>query len=1136
MPTSEQLRDKLIEKLKELFQLDQPDLDFGFYRLMHVKSKEVTEFLETTLPKTIKEAFGGVSDARRAELQAAYDNAVATAKTYGIQDPEKTEPVMKAKEALDAVSGNQNDEKDIYDHLYRFFERYYDKGDFISNRILTRETAGKSLQYAIPYSGEEVKLHWANADQYYIKTSESFNEFSFDLTQAPELARIDQNERILKGIPNEPINVTFKLVDAAEGEHGNVKASDDKKRSFFLTGENPVVFTDSGLEVHFVYRLIEKSDAIDGTLEAELKERFGVKNKGDMKTLSMAAVILNAVDAKIKSALAAKEDTHRLEALSVLLNWPAPTDNIPQRPLIVKYLNKYTAKNTSDYFIHKNLDAFLRRELDFYIKNEIMQLDNIEAADAPHVESYLGKIKVFRKIAGQVIAFLAQLENFQKKMWLKKKFVIQADYCITLDRVPAEFYPEIFANEKQKDEWRSLGFPDELLIPPVKGATQDGELIPGNESWTPSAYLMVDTQFFPKVFKERLLEAIPDLDAQCNGLLVHSENFQALRLLQERYREQVKCIYIDPPYNTGEDGFLYKDSFPHSSWITMLTDRLSCAVRFLNKQGLFACHMDEHEQWTLEKIVQNVFGTSADMGKLIWDKRNPKGEVAGIASQHEYIHFATSNPSFLKLEDAFVRNKPNAPAILAKAEKLIKKAHGITAQVRSEFEAWVTDKNNGFSNGEKAYCLIDDNGDVYRLVSMAAPDKPETRSHRPLLHPETHRPCPVPQKGWRYPDSTMDAYLATGQIVFGADDTTQPQRKYLLKDNLTENVPSLYYMGGSDDQLLKKLNLTFDNPKPVEVGCYFLKAMTRGYSNAIVFDFFAGSGTAAHSTISLNREDNGSRKIVMVEMGDHFDTVLKPRIEKIVFSKSWKDGKPETEKNVYNGISQCFKYIRLESYEDTLNNIDFQDGKAFEGLSDYRLKYMLDVESRGSQSLLNLEAFSNPFEYTLKVKKACSDESVLCTVDLAETFNYLIGLRVNIAQATQAYDAEFERLPDPDLPEDQHTRLTIKGRLHHSSTGKWKFRCIKGTIPKNRFKPNDGAKERVLIIWRNLTGNLEEDNAVLDEYCQHERISTLDNEADIIYVNGSNNLPNLKRPKDTWKVRLVEEDFLARMWEEDDNA
>ena len=1133
MPTSEQLRDKLIEKLKELFQLDQPDLDFGFYRLMHVKSKEVTEFLETTLPTTIKDAFGGVSDARRAELQAAYDTAVATAKSFGVPDPEKTEPVMKAKEALDAVSGNQNDEKDIYDHLYRFFERYYDKGDFISNRILTRETAGKSLQYAIPYSGEEVKLHWANADQYYIKTSESFNEFSFDLTQAPELAKIDKNERILKGIPNEPINVTLKLVDAAEGEHGNVKASDDKKRSFFLTGENPVAFTDSSLEVHFEYRLETESDAIDARQEAELKERFGVKNKGDMKTLAMAEVILKAVDAKIKSALAAKEDTHRLEALSVLLNWPAPTDNIPQRPLIVKYLNKYTAKNTSDYFIHKNLNAFLRRELDFYIKNEIMQLDNIEAADAPHVESYLGKIKVFRKIAGQVIAFLAQLENFQKKMWLKKKFVIQADYCVTLDRVPAEFYPEIFANEKQKDEWHSLGFPDELLIPPVKGATQDGELISDNENWTPSAYLMVDTQFFPQDFKERLMEAIPDLDAQCNGLLVHSENFQALRLLQERYREQIKCIYIDPPYNTGNDDFIYKDQYQHSSWLTMMYERIHILRSFLSNNGLFLSSIADQEIEKLRFISDMVFNRSNMLANFIWNNEGNIDNQSKVKCNHEYIL------GYCKSE----KDYPHAQVIAPDIEE-----------------------------NSKLY-----NETIENSITKNGPANPPSEVELPAGFPATIESGTIPARESEWPHLRNDIIIQNSKLVSAVKAYSGWSSRQLLDEFISNGCKTIVDSKGLDTWfkvtntgaiyiyksrknsshvlsvirnvgtvkktgiMLENMGFSFAYPKPVLLIEYILNFNNE--KNALCLDCFAGSGTLGHAAINLHRKGI-NKQYVLVEMGKSFDEILKPRMKEVVFSEDWKDKSPvpvkKTKKhgssNEYNGISQCFKYIRLESYEDTLNNIVFQDGRGFEGLSDYRLKYMLDVESRGSKSLLNLEAFANPFEYTLKVKKACSDESDLCKIDLAETFNYLIGLRVDIAQATQAYDAEFERLPDPDLPEDQHTRLTIKGRLHHFPKGKWKFRCIKGTIPKNRFAPNDGGKERVLIIWRNLTGNLEEDNAVLDEYCQHERISTLDNEADIIYVNGSNNLPNLKRPKDTWKVRLIEEDFLARMWEEDDNA
>ena len=178
---SKELRIKLIDKLKQLFRLDQPDLDFGFYRLMHVKSKEISEFLEDTLPAIMEEAFGGVAESRRVELQAAYEQAVATAKKYGAPEPEKAPAALEAKAALDAASGNVNDEIDVYDYLYHFFERYYDKGDFLSNRIVTRETAGKALQYSIPYAGEEVKLHWANADQYYIKTTENFNEFTYDI-------------------------------------------------------------------------------------------------------------------------------------------------------------------------------------------------------------------------------------------------------------------------------------------------------------------------------------------------------------------------------------------------------------------------------------------------------------------------------------------------------------------------------------------------------------------------------------------------------------------------------------------------------------------------------------------------------------------------------------------------------------------------------------------------------------------------------------------------------------------------------------------------------------------------------------------------------------------------------------------
>ncbi|MDR9756018.1 MAG: DNA methyltransferase [Thermoanaerobacterales bacterium] len=177
----------------------------------------------------------------------------------------------------------------------------------------------------------------------------------------------------------------------------------------------------------------------------------------------------------------------------------------------------------------------------------------------------------------------------------------------------------------------------------------------------------------------------------------------------------------------------------------------------------------------------------------------------------------------------------------------------------------------------------------------------------------------------------------------------------------------------------------------------------------IVLDYFAGSGTTAHAVINLNREDGGNRKYILVEMGNYFNTVTKPRIKKAIYAKDWKDGKPQ-DRNT--GVSQIFKYIRLESYEDTLNNIELTrtpeqtrqlmiDTKLF---NEYLISYMLDIESRGS--LLNLDIFKEPFDYKMKIAE--NNETKETNIDMVETFNYLIGLTVTKQKAAVRYNA----LPD----------------------------------------------------------------------------------------------------------------------------
>jgi possible site-specific DNA-methyltransferase (adenine-specific) len=374
------------------------------------------------------------------------------------------------------------------------------------------------------------------------------------------------------------------------------------------------------------------------------------------------------------------------------------------------------------------------------------------------------------------------------------------------------------------------------------------------------------------------------------NLYIEGDNLEVLKLLQESYLGKVKMIYIDPPYNTGSDSFVYPDDFKidldefeetsgvidengnrvfiqntktnprfHSKWCSMIYQRLMLARNLLSDTGAIFIHIDEHEVYTLEVMCNEIFGAQNELGTIIWDKRNPKGVVAGVAYQHESILvFCKNIKAFAGID--FTKKKEHADAMINKVETLIKKYGGVNQKVREEYKEFLKLNKNDLTGGESAYSLVDNNGNIYQPVSMAAPDKPETRSHRPLIHPVTGKPCPVPAKGWRFTDPTMDNLLAIDKIEFGNDETTQPRQKYYLKDNMYEAVSSLLYYGGSDDAL----GLPFENPKPVYVAKKIVASLAKEDGD-IVMDFFSGSATTAHAVMELNSEDSIHRKFIMVQ-------------------------------------------------------------------------------------------------------------------------------------------------------------------------------------------------------------------------------------------------------------------------------
>mgnify|MGYP001198260057 CR=1 FL=1 len=415
--------------------------------------------------------------------------------------------------------------------------------------------------------------------------------------------------------------------------------------------------------INFEYKALPGgNNDVDADTEKALKEKFGKSlNKGDMPNLAIAEKVIEAASGSEKAK----------EYLSSL-GLHAPTDKISNRPLLAKYINQYTARNTCDYFIHKDLSGFLKRELDFYIKNEVMHLDDIENADAPAVENYLAKLKVIRKIATKLIDFLAQLEDFQKKLWLKKKFVTKTNYCITLDRIPEDLYEEIAANDEQREEWVKLFAIDEIkgdagglpgMGSPAYSVPMTTDFLKANDK------LVLDTAFFSADFKAKLIASIEGFDEQCDGLLIHSENFQALNLIKTKHKSDFQCIYIDPPYNAKSSEILYKNTFKHSSFLSFLHNRIGESSELLSQGGLINVAIDDYEHRGTLLILDDIF-TNENFISNVVVQHNPRGrnDDKFYGTSHEYMIVYTNDTSSASLglfdlneSDKAIYNKNDKP-------------------------------------------------------------------------------------------------------------------------------------------------------------------------------------------------------------------------------------------------------------------------------------------------------------------------------------------------------------------------------------------------------------------------------------------------------------------------------------------
>ena len=1017
--------------LRELFQFDCADLDFGIYRIMNHKRDAVERFITEQLPASISSELDGGPLAQQAQADDALGKArQAVVESLGdtainadgeLADAFRNVPVGQTYLDAQAQAANGNRGRDaveaaIYNHLHAFFSRYYEEGDFISKRRYSG-----NQRYAIPYNGEEVYLHWANSDQYYVKTDEHFRNYDWK-------------------VPN-GVAVHFRLKNA-DTEQNNVKG----KRRFFLplVSETAWDADSEVITIPFEYRPLSSGETV----------AYGSRNQQDKIISETVAKISEQLPGNT-AAITALTGEHRR-------NGNGPVSRLEH------HLRRYAARNNADFFVHKDLAGFLNRELDFYLKNEVLNLDNLTAAGQSMAEGWFQQMRLTKAVGSKIIDFLAQIEDFQKLLWEKRKFVTEIHYCITLGNIAPQFYPEISANDAQWEEWR------ELLA--VDGNDRSAAFLTAHPT------LSLDTQHFEAEFVDRLLASFGDLDAVTDGLLVHGENWQAISTIGERYRGVVQSVYIDPPYNTDASAILYKNGYKDSSWLCLMESLLSKTRALMSKRGILCCAIDDEEAPVVRLILRNLF--PKELG-IVVVRSNPAGRKSKgqFSPNHEY--------------SLFVGEEDAVPGSLNKTKKELDRYPLVDDWGRFAWNNLVRHGSNDLRQDRPKlfYPIFIDSYENIRVPNMQWNDG---RQEYDILEEATETETVV------YPVRVQDGVVVEKNWHRGWQSVRRSPTEYRIRraganeDDISidfkiridmNSMPKTWW----DDSRYASANLgaralkdmfgqsNFDFAKAVGLVEDCVRA-SHSEADSLVLDYFAGSGTTGHAVINLNREDGGERKFILVEMGEHFDTVLLPRIKKATFSPEWKDGKPQRQATAEEAerSPRIVKYLRLESYEDALDSIEFdQSGGQLElpdAAEEYLLKYMLAWETKDSATLLNPALLTRPFSYKLRVR--ANGERQERKIDLPETFNYLLGLNV---RKREVFDGEGRRY------------LVFRGETR------------------------DAPGRPVAVIWRETEGWAEADFARDRDFVEQHNLA---GDADTVYVNGDSAIPGAKPIEPMFKARM----------------
>ena len=1065
MTTNSQAFDQLRIFLKDMFQFEEHDLDFGIYRITRLKRQFIQAFIDgdadESLRSTVSRALGNLQNSQsetarnwlsafaaqfgemgrplwqsveeNPEDKAAQDQFKGLLAMPALSDDQRQQAEMQLKAFLDTrqLSAEQLEAK-VYNHLLNFFELYYQNGDFGYN---TRAATAFKVPYEADYDGSDTLFHWKHKDSYYIKTGNGFHSVRCQIDGKWLELRLtsggdEEAETSERNNNKDADSKHYRIVDIQQTEetdtHGSSKTVWQVR--FALAGSSTpkvelytqiwqAVFQSEDDLTPYLYKKPGKDDPKTGkpafndlTTDFDKSEGGQVKGIGQLR-LSFEKYIEELVKrsefADLGSNAAEREKELKNDWIANAL-WQ-----------LDRNLNKFYVGNDADYFIHKDLQGFLTREKSRFIKQVVFSdLDALLNAGEDNATTLIAR--AFNQVADNLIGFLAAIENFQKALFELKKKVVDTHYLVSVGKIPVHFHERVFVCEAQLHEWR------ETFKVELGGVTELSE----------HSTLVVDTCLYRETdptFQDDLL-GLPEfdnLDEQIDGLLINSENWQALNLLQEKFREQIKCIYIDPPYNTGGDGFLYKDSFRHSSWASMIHDRLKLAHPLLTKNGVLFASIDEKERTQLEAQLCQTFGANNRVEELIWAQNSTKNQSPTYSNNHEYIEVFARDLDTVKAEPGMFREpKPGYAEMMELVEELnqsyphiadVETAIGqLFERHKQELKDELEDQGIEFeknldswrglynyknaeyrdSNGKfvdeldareakaKIWIWQSDNASMPQVkqdsqkAEFSDSSHPAFRFYRPI-HPVTKKECPPPKRGWAWPFAPMSGQSFSfstvsedRRIAWGKDEANVPRIKRFLHEvetNVSRSITYDFTDGEKEIRNLMGRSRVFPNPKPTTLIERLSQQTT--VAGEWVMDFFAGSGTTGHAVIRSDEH----RRFLLTEMGGYFVSVLKPRIKRVLYSTHWKNGMPVT-RGLYKHV---VKVQTIEQYEDLLDNLSpaWDESTLPEKVP---VKYLFRPEQNQLSSSLDI---AHPFSQVLRVGKAQEERSI----DLMETWCYLQG-------------------------------------------------------------------------------------------------------------------------------------------------